>query len=97
MLSLGGGAGYWFMPDELACQGPYEWSPFTKSTDAAGAYVGLTRGRHTNTAHFVADTVDQARDQWIEASGRNRVDPGLDQARNAASTKRGTTARHPYP
>jgi exodeoxyribonuclease V alpha subunit len=54
------------------------------STDAAGAYVGLTRGRHSNTAHFVADTVDQAREQWIEASGRNRADLGLDQARNAA-------------
>lgn len=54
------------------------------STDAAGAYVGLTRGRHSNTAHFVADTIDQARQQWIEASGRNRADLGLDHARNAA-------------
>lgn len=54
------------------------------STDAAGAYVGLTRGRHSNTAHFVAGTIDQAREQWIEASGRNRADLGLDQARNAA-------------
>ena len=54
------------------------------STDAAGAYVGMTRGRHSNTAHFVADTVDQAQEQWIEASSRNRADLGLDQARNAA-------------
>ena len=54
------------------------------STDAAGAYVGLTRGRHSNTAHFVADTVDQAREQWIEASSRNRADLGLEHARNAA-------------
>jgi len=54
------------------------------STDAAGAYVGLTRGRHSNTAHFAADTIDQAREQWIEASSRNRADLGLDQARHAA-------------
>ena len=54
------------------------------STDAPGAYVGLTRGRHSNTAHFVADTLDQAREQWIEASGRNRADLGLEEARETA-------------
>jgi len=32
----------------------------------------------------VADTIDQACQQWIEASGRNRADLGLDQTRNAA-------------
>lgn len=54
------------------------------ATDAAGAYVGLTRGRHTNTVHIVADTNDQAREQWVEAAGRNRADLGLEQARRAA-------------
>ena len=56
----------------------------TPATDAAGVYVGLTRGRHTNTVHIVADTVDQARQQWVEAAGRDRADLGLEQARQAA-------------
>ena len=39
------------------------------ATDAAAVYVGLTRGRHSNTVHIVAGTLDQAREQWV-ASGR---------------------------
>jgi len=54
------------------------------ATDAACAYVGLTRGRHSNTVHIVADTPQQAREQWIEAASRNRADLGLEHARNAA-------------
>lgn len=57
------------------------------ATDAAGAYVGLTRGRHTNTVHIVADTNDQAREQWVEAAGRNRADLGLEHARHAATNE----------
>ena len=56
----------------------------TDATDAAAAYVGLTRGRHHNTVHITADTLDQARQQWVQAAGRNRADLGLDQARTAA-------------
>jgi len=56
----------------------------TRATDAAGAYVGLTRGRHSNTVHIVADNPEQARDQWIEAAGRNRADLGLEHARYTA-------------
>jgi len=56
----------------------------SQATDAAGAYVGLTRGRHSNTVHIVADNPEQARDQWIEAAGRNRADLGLEHARYAA-------------
>jgi len=56
----------------------------SRATDAAGAYVGLTRGRHSNTVHIVADNPEQARDQWIEAAGRNRADLGLEHARYAA-------------
>lgn len=32
-------------------------------TSAASAYVGMTRGRETNVAHLVADTLDDAREQ----------------------------------
>ena len=35
-------------------------------TGAASAYVAMTRGRARNTAHLVADTVDDARTQWID-------------------------------
>ena len=59
-------------------------SLLTDGTDAAAAYVALTRGRHTNTIHIVAGSVDEAREQWVAAAGRNRADLGLDQARAAA-------------
>jgi exodeoxyribonuclease V alpha subunit len=45
-------------------------------TSAASAYVAMTRGRHHNTAHVVADTHDQARPQWIEVFTRDRADLG---------------------
>ena len=47
-------------------------SLLTDGTDAAAAYVGLTRGRHTNTVHIVADTLDEAREQWV---ARGRPEP----------------------
>lgn len=59
----------------------------TRATDAAGAYVGMTRGRHSNTVHIVADNPEQARDQWIEAAGRNRADLGLEHARHTATNE----------
>ena len=37
--------------------------------------------------HIVAGSVDQAREQWIQAAGRNRADLGLDQARAAATAE----------
>ena len=47
-----------------------------ETTGAAAAYVGMTRGRHRNTAHLVADTLDEAREQWVEVFGRDRADLG---------------------
>ena len=47
-------------------------------------YVGLTRGRRSNTVHIVAGSLDEAREQWVAAAGRNRADLGLDQAVDAA-------------
>ncbi len=46
------------------------------STGAAAAYVAMTRGRHSNVAHLVADSVDEAREQWVEVFSRDRVDLG---------------------
>lgn len=54
------------------------------STDAPGLYVPMTRGRYSNTIHVVAEDLDSARAQWVEASGRNRADLGLESATQAA-------------
>ncbi len=48
----------------------------SEHTGAASAYVGMTRGREHNTAHMVADTVEDARNQWIAVFGRDRADLG---------------------
>ena len=47
-----------------------------ETTGAASAYVAMTRGRHHNIAHLVADTVDDARSQWVEVFNRDRADLG---------------------
>ena len=49
-------------------------------TGAASAYVGMTRGRERNVAHLVADSVEDARAQWIAVFGRDRADLGPSQA-----------------
>lgn len=52
--------------------------------DAAGLYVGMTRGQHRNTLHVVASDLDDARDQFVAALARDRADRGLDAATSAA-------------
>ncbi|QYJ05241.1 relaxase domain-containing protein [Nocardioides panacisoli] len=47
-----------------------------EATTAAAAYVALTRGRTHNVAHLVADTHDDARQQWVEMFSRDRADLG---------------------
>jgi exodeoxyribonuclease V alpha subunit len=47
-----------------------------ESTGAAAAYVAMTRGRHSNVAHLVADSVDAARQQWVDVFSRDRADLG---------------------
>ena len=56
-----------------------------ETTSAASAYVAMTRGRHHNTAHLVADSVDDARSQWIETFNRDRADLGPAHARDTAA------------
>ena len=51
------------------------------TTSAASAYVAMTRGRHHNTAHLVADSPEQARAIWEQALGRDRADLGVAHAR----------------
>lgn len=47
-----------------------------ETTGAAGAYVAMTRGRHRNVAHLVAESVDDAREQWVGVFSRDRADLG---------------------
>jgi hypothetical protein len=54
-------------------------------TSAASAYVGMSRGRQANTAHLVADGVEDAREQWVAAFGRDRADLGPGHAAHLAS------------
>lgn len=49
----------------------------SESLDAAGVYVGMTRGRNVNVLHIVADTLADARDQFVDAMARDRADRGL--------------------
>jgi exodeoxyribonuclease V alpha subunit len=53
-------------------------------TGAAAAYVAMTRGRESNTAHVVAECVDDARQQWIDVFSRNRADLGPAHGRRQA-------------
>ncbi|RNM15326.1 AAA family ATPase [Nocardioides pocheonensis] len=56
----------------------------SETTGAAAAYVAMTRGRETNTAHLVAESVDEARQQWVDAFSRDRADLGPAHARRQA-------------
>ena len=44
----------------------------------------MTRGRESNTAHLVAESVEDARQQWIEVFSRDRADLGPAHARRQA-------------
>jgi hypothetical protein len=63
---------------------------------AAGLYVGMTRGRAQNLLHVVAENMDDARQQFIAAMGRDRADLGLEAAtRQAAQDVTGLVADGP--
>src|SRR5690606_29518538 len=56
----------------------------TDALDAAGVYVGMTRGRETNTLHVVATDLDDAKQQFVEALVRDRADRGLEESTERA-------------
>lgn len=57
----------------------------SEHSGAASTYVGMTRGRERNVAHLVAESVDDARNQWCDVFGRDRADLGPAHARKAAA------------
>lgn len=52
--------------------------------DAAGIYVGMTRGREANLLHVVAADVEEAHEQFASAMERDRADRGLEHAARTA-------------
>ena len=57
----------------------------SEHTDAACAYVAMTRGREANTAHLVADSIEDARRQWVDTFNRDRADLGPGHAAGVAA------------
>jgi ATP-dependent exoDNAse (exonuclease V) alpha subunit len=56
----------------------------SQATGGASAYVGMTRGRHRNIAHLVAESTDDARSQWVDTFNRDRADLGPSHATERA-------------
>jgi len=68
----------------------------TDATSAAGVYVGMTRGRGQNLLHIVAESQEQAREQFAAAMERDRADRGLtDATERAAEAVRGLVDEGP--
>ena len=64
--------------------------------DAAGVYVGMTRGQEANRLHIVAPDLDEAREQFTNALERDRADRGLsDATRGAHEAAHGLVADGP--
>jgi conjugative relaxase-like TrwC/TraI family protein len=63
-------------------------------TVAASAYVGMTRGRETNTAHLVAADVEEVREQWVAVFAHDRADLG---PTHAAAQAAAEAARYAEP
>lgn len=59
----------------------------TDATTAGGLYVGMTRGREKNLLHVVAEDLEDARAQFVDAMQRDCADRGL-----AVATQRATEA-----
>ncbi|MEJ7832066.1 MAG: AAA family ATPase, partial [Nocardioides sp.] len=68
-----------------------------EATGAQAAYVGMTRGRHRNTAHLVAETTDEARSQWMAVFSRDRADLGPNHAAETAAEDIERYGPHPKP
>lgn len=50
------------------------------ATSVAGVFVGMSRSRQQNQLHVVAEDMADAREQFVEAMGRDQAEPGLDHA-----------------
>ncbi|SBM44405.1 Conjugative relaxase TrwC [Propionibacterium freudenreichii] len=68
----------------------------SEATSGTGVYVGMTRGREANRLHVAAESMADARAQFIEAMERDPADRGLDHATaQAAEAVRGLVSDGP--
>ena len=68
----------------------------TDATSAAGVYVGMTRGREHNRLHVIAESMADARVQFVAAMERDPADRGLNHAtRTAQEAVRGIVKSGP--
>lgn len=75
---------------------PASHTVLTDQMGGAAVYVGMTRGREANTLHVVAESMADARAQFIEAMERDRADRGLaDATERAAEAVRGLVSNGP--
>ncbi|MRH29599.1 AAA family ATPase [Microbacterium sp. SYP-A9085] len=63
---------------------PASHTVLSDALDAAGVYVGLTRGQEKNRLHVVAADLGDAREQFTAALERDRADRGLREATGRA-------------
>ena len=63
---------------------PASHTVLSDALDAAGVYVGLTRGQEENRLHVVAADLGDAREQFQAALERDRADRGLREATERA-------------
>lgn len=63
--------------------------------NAAGLYVGLTRGKHHNAAVLVAPTADCAKSQLVEMMQRQTLEETMAKSRAAAQTELRKAAQSP--
>ena len=63
---------------------PESHTVLSDALDAAGVYVGLTRGRDANRLHVVATDLADAREQFVAALEQDRADRGLREATERA-------------
>ncbi len=63
---------------------PASHTVLSDALDAAGVYVGLTRGQEENRQHVVAADLGDAREQFQAALERDRADRGLREATERA-------------
>ena len=57
----------------------------SEQMSGASIYVGMTRGKEDNRLHVVAETLPEAREQFVQAMERDRADRGLTHATKQAT------------
>ncbi|GGM35216.1 TraA/ATP-dependent exoDNAse/relaxase [Microbacterium saperdae] len=69
---------------------PVSHTILTDAMSGPAVYVGMTRGKDENRLHIIAESLPEAREQFVEALERDRADRGLtDATQQAAEAVRG--------